>query len=61
MGKYDWWCFVCKEKEDKWAVVITLSFLGLIVAVVLGVRIMWAKYVFDDYRCAFGECRIIKD
>jgi hypothetical protein len=26
--------------------------------IVLGVRFIWAKFVYNDMRCAFAECRI---
>lgn len=36
----------------------TVIFLVLFVVVVLGAKIIHAKLVYDDVRCAFADCRI---
>lgn len=38
-------------KECLLAVLILLS-------ITLGIRLIWAKFVYHDLRCAFAECRI---
>jgi hypothetical protein len=32
----------------------------LAIVVVLAINVIWAAFFYDDWRCAFSECRIIK-
>ena len=58
-GKYDVICYECeKKKKRKEAVVITIVAV-LSIGFLVGVRLLWAKVVYKDMRCAWAECRII--
>ncbi len=47
-----------KTKENvKAAVLLSLIIIGVL-AVLLGIRLVLAKVVYHDMRCAFAECRI---
>lgn len=34
--------------------------LAVSFGIVLGVRLLWAKLVYNDLKCVVAECRIIK-
>lgn len=34
--------------------------LFVVLALILGVKLSWAKFAYGDFKCAFAECRIIK-
>jgi hypothetical protein len=38
------------------------SFVGFVAlgAIILGLMLLHAVVVYDDWRCAFGDCRIVK-
>lgn len=36
-----------------------LLFLVIFAAIVVGAKLMHAKLVYDDVRCAFADCRIV--
>lgn len=59
-SKYSPWnvkCYYCTKKEERNAMII----VGVVaLAVVLGARLLWAKFVYHDFRCALAECRIMK-
>lgn len=38
----------------------TIIALVVLFVIILGVRLLWAKIVYKDFRCAFADCRIIK-
>lgn len=54
-------CYDCREKESRLEFMVVCAIILLFFAVVVGVRIGWAVYAFDDWRCALSECRIIKE
>ena len=35
-----------------------IFFVALVLACAFGMRFVRAKYVYDDWRCAFAQCRI---
>lgn len=37
-----------------------IYFVVIAIIVVLGLRLLWAKFIYNDMRCIFAECRIIK-
>ena len=49
------YCYSCKSKSEFRAMMITI---GILFVLIVGIRVAWAKLVYDDLRCAFGECRI---
>lgn len=53
-------CYECSEKQDKFMTLLTFGGIILFFVILGGIRLLWAKFVYHDYRCAFGECRIIK-
>lgn len=53
-------CPKCKEESDKWENYILAGIIVLIFAAVIGLRLLYAKLVFHDMRCAWAECRILK-
>lgn len=54
-------CYDCKRKEERNGFIFAIVVIGLLFALIVGVRVAWAMYAFDDWRCALSECRIIKD
>lgn len=50
-------CYKCRSKEQRNAYIIMIVSALL---VTLGVRMMWAKFIYHDMRCVLAECRIIK-
>lgn len=58
---YSWKCRCgeYKPKKTDWGYILfCIGFSILFIGVVLGFRILWAKFVYHDMRCAFAECRI---
>lgn len=41
--------------------VAVVSVAVMILFAIIGIRVVWAHYVLDDWRYAFNECRIIKE
>lgn len=54
-------CYDCKTKSDIQVFLGIIALCAIVFLLILGGRFLWAKYVFNDYRCALSECRIIKD
>lgn len=54
-------CFKCEEKEDRKTMWLYVGLTAFVFLSVFGLRILWAKYVYNDYRCALSECRILKN
>jgi len=54
-------CYKCKEKEDRGVMYFVIGTVLIFSLLIFGIRVMWAKYVFHDWRCALSECRIIKN
>ena len=50
-------CSSCRHKEDMryLAVLFVIGFI-----IIVGVRVIWAKFVYNDIRCVLAECRINK-
>jgi hypothetical protein len=59
-GPYSVVCYNCEKKEERRDLMVIYGAVLAIFLVILGIRAAWAKYAYDDYRCIFGECRIIK-
>lgn len=51
-------CYVCEDKEEKMIFVAILVLCLFVFITIVGFRIVWAKYIYKDARCAFAECRI---
>lgn len=32
--------------------------MGILIVIVFGLRVLWAKLIYGDMRCTFAECRI---
>lgn len=54
-------CYDCKQKEEMITFIVSAILIGAFFAVIVIARVTWANIVFDDWRCALSECRIIKD
>lgn len=54
-------CPMCKESEERGFIWFSLVAIALLLLLIGGVKLVWAKVVYDDYRCVFSECRIIKN
>ena len=54
-------CYECSAKEDKKATWFWILTAVVVISVIMGVRILWAKIVYKDSRCAWAECRIQVD
>lgn len=55
-------CFECRDLNETWAekhptLLTTIIFFGGL-ALIIGARLVWAKFVYHDYRCFAAECRI---
>lgn len=62
LGAYDWGvCYDCKTKGEVFMFKVVAGIIVLIILAVFGVKLMWAKYAYDDFRCVFSECRLLKD
>jgi len=58
-SKYDWGlCYDCNKKKKKLEKRDAVIFFSIIIIFAVGMRIIWAKAVYKDSRCAFAECRI---
>lgn len=51
-------CYSCKQKEYDRNMRFIVTTIMLAIIVVFGVRMFWAKFIYQDARCAFAECRI---
>jgi len=59
---YDWGkCADCKQKEEIWVFILGIFFVICFFGLLFTIRVVWANIVFDDWRCALSECRIIKE
>ena len=54
-------CWDCKERQSMLEFVAVVSVAVMILFAIIGIRVVWAHYVLDDWRYAFNECRIIKE
>lgn len=54
-------CFKCRDKEDKQFVWFCVGLVVVIGLIIFAGKLVWAKYAYDDYRCVFSECRLLKD
>lgn len=50
-------CYDCKWKEEFWTGFVVIV---VVLVIILGLRLTWAKLVYNDMRCFWAECRIIK-
>jgi len=41
-------------------IIFVCTFLFIVLAITIGVKYAWAIYAYDDWRCMFSECRIMK-
>lgn len=48
------------KKGDKLAIIFMMIILLAVCCIIFAVKFAWAKYAFNDWRCMFSECRIIK-
>jgi hypothetical protein len=53
-------CRGCRRKEDEIAMWVMIGLVVAFFVLLFGARFIWANIVFDDWRCALSECRIIK-
>ena len=60
-GLYDIICYDCETREDRNGVIFGVAFIAIVLCVIFGARLLWANWVFNDWRCALSECRILKD
>jgi len=51
-------CYSCKSKEETKAAIIAVV---VVILAIVSIRVLWAKFVYKDTRCAFAECRINVD
>lgn len=54
-------CYDCKAREDRHFFYFMIGFFVSFILLVGGVRWIWAEVVYDDWRCMFSECRILKE
>ena len=54
-------CRDCEKREERNIFIGLIIFFVVFVGVIFGLRVLWANYVFNDWRCALSECRIIKE
>jgi len=54
-------CDACQKQEKKKETIGFILFCLGILAIFVTVRIVWAKIVYKDARCAWAECRINVD
>lgn len=54
-------CYDCEQKENIKLVKFFGVVLFVLVVVFIGGKFLFAKVMYDDYKCAFANCRIIKD
>lgn len=54
-------CYDCQKREEKHIAIFFVSVILLVFALIIGVKLWWAKYAYNDFRCALSECRILKD
>lgn len=45
------------EPWEKW---MNLGLVLLVIGAIIGIRYVWAKFVYNDVRCMWAECRILK-
>jgi hypothetical protein len=58
---FRWKCKCGEYKPKTWIEKYGLGVTAIIlVALIVIARISYVKYVFNDYRCLFGDCRILK-
>lgn len=58
---YDWgYCYDCKKKKNRKEAWICVGIVILVLSVIFGIRYAYAKIIYNDARCIFAECRIMK-
>jgi len=53
-------CSECDWKDERNGIIFVCTFLFIVLAIIIGAKYAWAIYAYDDWRCMFSECRIIK-
>jgi len=53
-------CYECRQKEDRIVFAIMIGIFLVVLGIIFGIKLLWANIVFDDWRCALSECRLIK-
>ena len=53
-------CRDCENKQDFKFMVFVGVVIFIFFALLFGAKFMWAKIAYDDWRCMFSECRIVK-
>lgn len=54
-------CYNCERKEETTVFLLLVGFCLFLLLCIGIARVAWAEIVFDDWRCALSECRIIKE
>ena len=61
LGVYDWGlCYDCNHKQEMFFFKVVAGLIIIILGV-FGFKLFWAKYAYNDYRCVFSECRLLKN
>lgn len=53
-------CSNCEYKETKITILIFVVTLFIAFAILISAKYAWAIYAYNDWRCMFSECRLIK-
>lgn len=53
-------CSDCKIKEERDAILFAIGMIIIVFLFILSSRVLWAKWIYGDLRCAIVECRIMK-
>lgn len=53
-------CNSCDEKRRRKEMIGSIIAVVIALSLIAGVRLVWAKLVYDDMRCFLAECRINK-
>ncbi len=53
-------CATCDDKRERNDVIFGVIAILFVLALVAGLRLVWAHYVYHDYRCFLAECRLLK-
>jgi len=51
-------CYDCSDKADNKLFWKQVAICVMGVVLIIGFRVLWAKVVYKDSRCAWAECRI---
>jgi hypothetical protein len=53
-------CSKCDWKDERNGIIFVCVVVLSVLAMTIGIKYAWAVYAYDDWRCMFSECRIIK-